>query len=872
MTESNNKHRQSDFEESLRRFVDAGMRGEKLDIEEFVDQFPEFENLIRQKVHCFNKIDGLFDTLLQSGQDEFGDMATGTDLIGRMVGSFEINEMIGRGGMGVVYLARDTKLDRSVAIKSIPAELHASSNTRMRLKREARLLASLDHPNIGVIHDIIEQDEGFDYLILEYVPGETLAKRISGEPLELEEALSIACQVAEAVSAAHEKGVTHRDIKPGNIKITPDSRVKVLDFGLAKVFSEQQIEQDNTVTQPGRVIGTPAYMSPEQTRGKSTDYRTDIWSFGCVLYEMLTGQIPFKGDTTSDTLAKVLEHDPDWQALPHTIPEDIIQLLQRCLEKDPERRFQSAQELSRELQNCQIALTTPSPKAIDLHALLRLLRRPEIALGVLLILMMISVSVCWLFNRMTKVKLARESIPEIERLIEQNKYFDAFTLAQKAEKYIAKDPILIELWPRITRDLSITATPSSADVFYKEYSNIEGEWLFLGQSPLEKIKFPRGRYRWKIEKEGFICREFLAGGSFETDLWEEDNHPVNMVLVPPGYARMYRDIFFGNEDPVNIPEFWIDKFEVTNKQFKAFIDNGGYEKQEYWKHTFIQDSSEVSWKEAMDSFKDTTGRPGPSTWKGGLYPEGQEGHPVCGVSWYEAAAYADFMKKSLPTLYHWQKAACIGEQEFILPFSNFGTEGPAPVGSHTGIGYTGLYDMAGNAKEWCFNATDDLGNSRCILGGAWNESTTRFVARDSLPSWDRSANNGFRCVSYPEGRESEIAILSRPDEFIGDRDYSKEKPISDDEFEIYKQLYAYDPTELNAVVESVDESSIYCRKERITFDAAYGGGDERVVADLFLPKGVEPPYQTVIYFPGGGAIQKPYRSFKNRNPFLVMSG
>jgi serine/threonine protein kinase len=233
-----------------------------------------------------------------------------TALPGAQIGPFRIERELGRGAVGVVYLAHDTKLDREVAIKSLPAEVMADPKARSRFSREAKLLASVNHPNIATIHEVLEEAEGVGYLILEYVPGQTLAERIAGAGLKPQEALSIALQIAEAVAAAHEHDVIHRDLKPGNIKITPEGKVKVLDFGLAKAVGGEAAQQQSTVTVPGRVIGTPAYMSPEQARGRPTDKRADIWSFGCVLYEMLTGQIPFKGETISDTLANILQTDP----------------------------------------------------------------------------------------------------------------------------------------------------------------------------------------------------------------------------------------------------------------------------------------------------------------------------------------------------------------------------------------------------------------------------------------------------------------------------------------------------------------------------------------------------------------------------------
>jgi serine/threonine protein kinase len=275
---------------------------------------------------------------------------------GGQIGPFRIEHELGRGGAGVVYLAHDTKLDRSVAIKSLPPEVKDNPKALSRFTREARVLASLNHPNIATIYDELEEAEGLTYLVLEYVPGQTLAERIAKKPLKLEEALTIALQIAEAVAAAHEHDVIHRDLKPGNIKITQEGKVKVLDFGLAKVVGGEVMDQQSTITEPGRVIGTPAYMSPEQARGKPTDKRSDIWSFGCILYEMLTATIPFKGETISDTLANILDREPNWSALPDTIPANIQVLLRRCLEKEHRRRLRDIGDIAITLEETTIEL------------------------------------------------------------------------------------------------------------------------------------------------------------------------------------------------------------------------------------------------------------------------------------------------------------------------------------------------------------------------------------------------------------------------------------------------------------------------------------------------------------------------------------
>lgn len=267
---------------------------------------------------------------------------------GTRLGHYEILEAIGKGGMGEVWRARDTRLDREVAIKTLPREFATDGDRRARFEREAKLLASLNHPNIGAIYGI-EEHAGSLCLILELVDGDTLADRMTGGAISLEESLKLALQIAEALEAAHEKGVIHRDLKPANIKVTPDGKVKVLDFGLAKVF-DAAMDSAPTITgigdtRVGVVVGTPAYMSPEQARGEAVDRRSDIWAFGVVLFEMLTGRTLFQAEGTSATLARVLTENIDWQQLPAGISSVVRYLLGRCLERDPRRRMRDIGEV-----------------------------------------------------------------------------------------------------------------------------------------------------------------------------------------------------------------------------------------------------------------------------------------------------------------------------------------------------------------------------------------------------------------------------------------------------------------------------------------------------------------------------------------------
>ena len=305
------------------------------------------------------------------------------------------------------------------------------------------------------------------------------------------------------------------------------------------------------------------------------------------------------------------------------------------------------------------------------------------------------------------------------------------------------------------------------------------------------------------------------------------------------------------------------------------MDKGGYTNRECWRESqFLKEGRNISWEQAISEFVDKTGQPGPATWEKGTYPEGQGRYPVSGVSWFEAAAYARFAGKCLPTVYHWERAACFHESWVIVPFSNFAVGETAPVGSHPGMGHTGLYDMAGNVKEWCLNATDDSGGLRYILGGGWGEQTYMFISRDIQSPWNRAAVNGFRCVLYPDSEEPVTIVLLSPIEQRPVKDYSTAVPCSDEEFKVMLEHFEYDRTPLNAVVERINDSSpFWRRKEKITFDAAYGG--ERVIAYLFVPKSGEPPYQTVVYWPGSSATKsKSFQGLPERHSteLIISSG
>jgi len=324
--------------------------------------------------------------------------------------------------------------------------------------------------------------------------------------------------------------------------------------------------------------------------------------------------------------------------------------------------------------------------------------------------------------------------------------------------------------------------------------------------------------------------------------------PENMVRIPKRKTLMNL-IGLESYGPRSVDEFLMDKYEVTNAKFKAFVDAGGYTNKAYWKFPiYSNDGSVISQQSALALFIDRTGRRGPATWEAGNYPDGQEYYPVTGVSWYEAAAYAAFAGKELPTVFHWSVIAETSRTDFIVPMSNFNGKGSTPVGTMPGYNTFGIYDVAGNAREWCFNSTNDI-SQRFILGGGWNDPTYAFNDSYTQNALDRSVTNGFRCMKRLSGDTStEKMRVPLSVEF---RDYAKEKPVDDKTFDIFLRQYAYDKTPLNARIDSVVENELWtCQK--ISCTAAYN--NEKLIIFLYLPKTGKPPFQTILFFGGSGDI------------------
>ena len=463
----------------------------------------------------------------------------------------------------------------------------------------------------------------------------------------------------------------------------------------------------------------------------------------------------------------------------------------------------------------------------------------------------------WLVQRESRIRWAlEEGLPQVAELAEQGKYPAAVTLAERVEQVIPKNPKLVKLWPEMSRLYDVETDPDGAEIRVKPYGAPEAEWRLVGRSPVKGIRLPIALHQWRVEKPGFTSIETVPrtfgptgpiGGALRFALDPAGSIPPDMVHVPGGSVSLEIP-GLDHLPPVRLGDFLIDRTEVTNAQFKLFVDAGGYRRPEFWKQRFMKNGREISFDDAMSLFRDRTGRAGPATWESGDPLDGQGNLPVTGVSWHEAAAYATFAGKALPNIYQWSLAAGAWASSQIVPLSNFRGTALAPVGTHQGVGPYATRDMAGNAKEWCWNAS---GDKRFILGGAWNEPSYMFNDADAQEPFGRAPNYGFRLVRPVDGETEPAAADPIPWAL---RDYRREKPVSEEVFRTFKRLYAYDLAPLDARVEATDDGADAWRREKVSFAAAYGG--ERVVAYLFTPRRAAPPFQTVVFFPGSNAIHQ----------------
>lgn len=804
--------------------------------------------------------------------------------------------------MGEVYLAQDEALGRCVALKVLRGQDHLDPDQLQRFFQEARAASSLNHPYLAHVYEV-GTEGGLPFMAMELVEGESLRARLDRTRLSPSEALSIGIQCAKALSAAHRAGIVHRDIKPENMMLRPDGFLKVLDFGLAKIREKAPAGQPaaQSLTQPGMVVGTVGYMSPEQVRGLGVDERSDVFSLGAVLYEMLAGQRAFNGATPSDLLVAVLIDQP--APLAQTAPEvppSLVKIVTRCLEKDRDKRYQTSAELLAALEEVQAEeqfrkrlassavqsgpaerpVSSPAESAVTMvMPAASEARRRAIRLVLVVAAILAVAGIGWGLWRSQRLSAARRELGRLEALVSEERFFEAFDLARNLEEFLGDDPKFRSLQQAASADLSIETDPAGAAVSLDRFEP-EGPLHReeLGAAPIVHRLIPRGDYVLKIEKEGHSPYERTLSTlpvripdgpippspvALRIVLPRLSDVPPGMVPVPGGEYTLS-----GWDRPVSssvkLADFFMDRYEVSNREFREFIQAGGYQRKELWKRPFVKDGKTLSFEEAMSLFKDRTGLAGPRDWSGQTFAEGEADFPVSGVTWYEAAAYAEFRGKVLPSIFQWDRAARNGESALYgntMPWgiltpgmdlrgrANLVGSGPVSVRSLPfGMSAFGCYHMAGNVSEWLRNASGE--GNRFATGAAWDDPVYQFGVWGEYPAFFSARKLGFRCAKLREGKsdDSGEAVSAERDEVVLPRSTAAQ-------FQAWSRLFQYKRPAGKGRVLARSEGDGFVRET-----VAYPGtGGSETIAYLLLPAHARPGLEVIHFLPAGD-VARGYRT------------
>ena len=513
-------------------------------------------------------------------------------------------------------------------------------------------------------------------------------------------------------------------------------------------------------------------------------------------------------------------------------------------------------------------------------------KKSLLSVAAILLIFILSISNIFLFRESNLSDIRQEAyttgFKKIDDLIQKEDYISAYNIAKNYYDELPNDSLIFNKLNQTSIETDIRSNPSEAKVYFKEIDS--DEWIYIGDTPLV-TRLPgisssaRGYINFKITKDGYLDNTllttvgFIKGISLRKEMNFYELTPLseaksNMVRIPAGNTRLFVSEL-GDLNIVDLKPYWIDKFEVTNAEYQKFVDEGGYKKNIYWDKIIGEDGKTIDWEAAMELFVDKSGLSGPSTWSNGTYQSSQENYPVTGVSWYEARAYAKWVGKTLPTIYHWYKAAMYwGESTVISPRSNFSGM-PSEVGKYNVLSSYGCYDMAGNAREWGSNPHKN--GNRSVMGGGYDDETYFFTDNFSQHPTNRYKTNGFRCVIIPDDETNLVSADTLIQSFT--RDFYSFQPISDEVFNIYNGMFKYDKSPLNIKVmsDSIDNGEVWYKKV-VEIDAAYG--QVRLPLNIFIPKNETPPFKTVVFVPGSGSITNRNSQYLNANrmSFLLRSG
>ena len=600
-------------------------------------------------------------------------------------------------------------------------------------------------------------------------------------------------------------------------------------------------------------------------QGRSADARTIARELGCRY--VVEGSVRMVGDRVRVT-AQLIDAPADrhlWAERYDRRIEDAFQLQDEICD-------QVVAAIQARIGTAAPGSSVSTSPAVDRVSPVRRILTGRWTLPLLLALGALAALLTWTLQKRSEERWAREeALPRLQALIAADDYAGAFEFAREVERASPNDPVLRELKSAYSAEIDLNTAPAGAKVYFRPYASTEADWKLLGETPLVDVAVPRGVGLWRIEKDGHETallalrnpgaqlgndpdvdlRELVKDVDFTFPLPAAGSIPERMVFVPAIPAQLMQI----EQGLLDLPAFYIDRFEVTNREFKEFVDAAGYREAAHWRELPFE-SAGGDWQAVVKGFVDLTGRPGPSSWEAGSYPDGMADHPVTGISWFEAAAYCRFRGKELPTAYHWYRAAS-SVVEFwesvasaIVLSSNFAGKGLEPVGRAAGIGPFGTYDMAGNAREWLWTAGAE---GRWIAGGAYNDPRYVYVQPELASPLDRSAGNGVRCMRTlqggPVGDDWRVPILA--EEF----DYAAPQPVGDEAYAVLAQQLEYQPRPLVPRVEKQESPSPAWTRERIELPAGYG--DETFAVQLFLPTGHEPPHPVVFYFPHSGDFTAP---------------